>query len=102
MKNTFSRGDCEFQSENDPIFSTNDQTEIVGSNPTLSASLRRAYGWRAESTVRLKSANKPGMTLRRLPTVGSAKVGFDLRPSRWPRSYVPTPADALPQYSGIP
>ena len=37
MKNTFSRGDFEFQSENDPIFSTNDQAEIVGSNPTLSA-----------------------------------------------------------------
>ena len=58
MKNTFFRGDCEFQSETDPIFSTNDQAEIVGSNPTLSASLRRAYGWQAESTGRRSSAIK--------------------------------------------
>ena len=50
MKNTFFRCDYEFQSETDPIFSTNNQAEIVGSNPTLSASLRRAYGWQAESS----------------------------------------------------
>ena len=50
MKNTFFRGDCEFQSETDPIFSTNNQAEIVGSNPTLSASLRKAYGWQADSS----------------------------------------------------
>ena len=58
MKNTFFRGDCEFQSENDPIFSTNDQAEIVGWNPTLSASLRQAYGWQAKSTGRRSSAIK--------------------------------------------
>ena len=50
MKNTFSIGDCEFQSETGPIFSTNNQAEIVGSNPTLSASLRQAYGWQADSS----------------------------------------------------
>ena len=60
----------------------------MGSNPTLSASLRRAYGWQAESTGRLTSANKPGMTLRRLPTIGSAKVGFS--PTESPATFLRT------------
>jgi len=48
MKNTFSRGAFEFQSETDSIFSTNNQPELVGSNPTLSAILTASWLGRTE------------------------------------------------------
>ena len=34
----------------------------VGSNPTLSASLRQCYGWQVRFTVRMRLANSFGLT----------------------------------------
>ena len=43
-------GDRELTSENVLLSPNPEEADLVGSNPTLSASLRRAYGWQAESS----------------------------------------------------